>query len=480
MKHHTIPLPYLGLNTTIEPTRIPDNMFPCITGMWVRNGIIEDVPVALDEEVLPTITGTVLLVTEYLPLNGVPLLVVGTSTGLYTWRGGVWETLLTASVPSWDSTHYAGRICFAGFGVGIYGWDGENPLEQIVSWCSAKFITTYQERLVLAKTIEYGYDQAQRVRWNKPGQYNVWEEVDFADLIDDPTPIMSVVKVGDEPVIFKQNSTLVMRDFAFYTILHAMGAYTAIAWENKAFFYNKLGVFLFDGSRWPEEISVPVKKNLQGTFNENTKLVLWTKYDHLLLITPQLSLGYNFKEKAWSKLGFETIPNVIFPDWEQSSGTRWSDLQVLETKWSDYPSTRWSELYTKTTGVGFVASGSSFKKLGYNKIDRSLLLDTKRFPMAEYGVQKCRFLWLDFECLRNGGTLTVRITKEREEGWKKIREISGLITGKWETRKLPVDLLGEYFQITFHLDITDIVDPDFPALQLRNFGFYYLPREEIM
>lgn len=267
----------------------------------------------------------------------------------------------------------------------IFVWpDGTDPvtgqyttLDALVTSGTAprgRFLEYYNNRLLVARTVESGSVIAYRVRWSENGDYRRWDEAlqlgaGFLDFIeDDQEPIVGIKNLGDRSVIYKEHSIIDMAktgflvttaspEPTFITEVRVRGVGTSspytIASNGLAHFFlgTDAKVYVWNGVQ-PVIISSEIEDRLQSAYNpfEVDKYfgLVNTRLGEYWLIMAGNVFVYDYITQRWFYDKYFTISTAAELDdsqtsetWQTITGTwqekniTWESLRALQrtTTW---------------------------------------------------------------------------------------------------------------------------------------------------
>lgn len=420
----------------------------------------------------------------------------------------------------WDSVNYGGWIVFTNTIDGMWRWTVGGFLQRIVPEYKPRYITAYKERLVGMCLVEAGYDAFNRVRWSDVGSTDVWDPLNFADLVDTPGKIETYTHIGDTLYIFKEKSTVStvyvggIVVFGFSVVLEGFGALKALSHENIAYCWNKESFFVFDGSRWPENVGAPIVNKLRDAFDKDVFMLALPHYNHIVLFGKNQILCYNYEEKAWGSISSEKSPIVPFicgvlwkrvkvtswdevsPSWDSGVGNSWDTLtgtwDALGGTWDTLvgavqmlPS--WNEYIqvAERDSVLVAEKGSrAIDELRYTDFSSTFELHTVDFKIDpdEHGVREGRFLWFFVECVGIGSInetplmLYVSYSIDHGENWKFLGQTE-LFFGVVEKTtvynlRFPFDAVGAFIAIRIYIYRWG---GETAGVEIRQLGLQFVP-----
>ncbi len=337
---------------------------------------------------------------------------------------------------------------------------------------AAKFVTTFQNFLILGYTTENGVIYRKRIRWNAIGDESSWNTGDAgsAELAGNDD-ITGFAKRQDRLFVFKQDSIIqfwaVSTDLVFngsiYSPNYGCPAPKSIVEtpEGHIFYYASDRTFKeIDGT----EISKPVNKTLtqipanltegiEGKYSWDNRVVLWAypegpveennrvfTYDHLANRWGKESKHVNafgeYKSGAivytWTTLPYDTWLTWDWDMWMWTGGQEGVPILLSGDK----------DGYTFSYYGGELDDGASY--------DGHFILSTDLRQGETLSFYK-RLLFMQIYVRKEaaGGTITVEIKTDTEPNWMSAGSISLAGTEDILIKTLPVNSRGKTFEIKF-------------------------------
>lgn len=193
-----------------------------------------------------------------------------------------------------------------------------------------RFVSTFNNRLMMASTYEDSEYQPWRVVWTDVADMQVTRPEGYRDLVDDDiSPIQQLAYQGEYLVVYRRDSVVKMRYVGGSAIFGAYTAWqwgticpqTVVSWNNLHIFLGHDDVYLFDGSSFRGIGTQKVRNHLFESLNRDRLLYCFAfvnevyKEYTLCLVQPgedypTVAYVYNILYNTWSYYTFAAISAV--------------------------------------------------------------------------------------------------------------------------------------------------------------------------
>lgn len=129
------------------------------------------------------------------------------------------QTFIGSDMEYWNSVSFQdknlGPVWLALNGSSFVYWTGTGQVAAVTGlptgFTSAKYISRFKDRVMVAWTVEGGQNQPMRERWSDVADCLSWQDVDLHDFVDEDTWIMGLANFNDYHVVFKEYEAYIGR-----------------------------------------------------------------------------------------------------------------------------------------------------------------------------------------------------------------------------------------------------------------------------
>ena len=387
-----------------------------------------------------------------------------------------WEVLddTYTTVGEWgqyiNTAVFTGQLVMASINIPLLLWDGGVTVSEIDAQDSVRgsFVKNFGNRLVVFDTLEDSVHRTrQRVRWTAIGTYDDFDNGDFVDLVDSPGGIVAVENLGNELVIYKENSIVIMTylgsptTFGFETRVAHLGGVAprgVVALNDRHYFLGADNVYLYQGGRTITPVGDGLRDEMPALIQGNAveRVVSGMFGDEVWFVAPMESIEpdtvyvYNWRKGVWFKYNinasvldrYVTSESVTIGDLEGSIG----DLAGLIR---DFGGTATTPFLVVGKSDGYIGLINSSIATDHGE-HFTLEWQSKDFVLSElYQARYIRYRGIDFEL---SGT-EVEVSYSNDEGitWTPLKTLELSSRYKWyQTYFDSVD-----YKIRFRLRSTD-------------------------
>ena len=245
---------------------------------------------------------------------------------------------------------------------------------------AARFIINFAGHLVTADITDSSGAQPQRLRWSDFGAPTIWtpaddNEANFADMPEDPGPILGMEILGPRQMVVFQtsSSTLVTyvgvpEVFRFERVNSTpkqalLAPYSIVNTRNQVYYLGRDDFYSFSGTGEPQSLGAgKIRDYFFGRFRETDANLVFgfahPLFNEIWWVFKNKNggytlLSYNLDTEGWSYRDVFTH-SMLCTFLQQSADRTWADIP-LTTTWANVGNITWSEKLA--TGATLIISG---------------------------------------------------------------------------------------------------------------------------
>jgi len=381
----------------------------------------------------------------------------------------------------WSFTNFNEKLIATNRGRdNIIIWTGSGQVQDLTCPYKARYVYSYNQRVLLGYTIESGQEYPFRIRWSGIGDETDWgtssgSDSGYMTLYEGDGVFQGFATLRGALILFKDEAIIRAWDvetadiFNKNLVLDSEGTvapYSIITKNDRVYFWASDRSFkVFDGM-----VARRISDNIDdivGNINVNKEGLIQSfyieKYNHILFAIPYgtsdnlnkvLIYDLDYINNNWGSMDME----ISCLGWYiQESTLSWADLPY--SNWSDWDWPDWK--YTEgSSGYPIdIAGGYTGKIYRLNADNNDLGSDYEAYIVLESDLEGKKGLpfykrltrmqvWVEAETT---GTMNIYVKRDNEDTWQSLGSIDLTETGKQGiiSKELPVDVLAKVFKFKF-------------------------------